>query len=268
MAELRSGRAPRPGRRPWLYLVLVLGLSVPFYFLNLTRLPTPLGLPPSFLMIVVPLLVALGMAHQEAGVRQLFIPFGLPRGTRSGRWLVFSILLVPTLVALMHLIGVLLGQGRPGMPPVSPPSLLAVAGLYLLGAIPEEVGWTMYATRPLQERHGPVLAGLVIGSAWGLWHAVPFVWQGRDWVWIVAQIGVSIVLRVIMGQVFAHTGGSLLPALIIHASINFYPELLPGGLGGYRPEILFPLGLVAAAAVTRLGCGSAGSAMSKTRMAR
>ena len=35
---------------------------------------------------------------------------------------------------------------------------------FFLGAILEEIGWTGYATGPLQERYGVLRAGLMIGA--------------------------------------------------------------------------------------------------------
>lgn len=230
-------------RRPWLFLVLVLVFSVPFYLLNLTSLPAPFDLPPSFLMIVVPLGVALILARRErGGVRALVEPFGVAR--KKLGWLVFAILLVPALIAGMHAISALQASEEFGSPRLSLGTALVVFAVYFLGAIPEEVGWTMYATRPLQERFGPLVAGVIIGAVWGVWHVLPFMSQGRDWGWIAAQVAVSIVVRVIMGMVFARSGESLLPALLIHTSMNFYVELLPNGIADYRPDLVLVLAAV------------------------
>ncbi len=226
-------------------------ISVPFYFLNLLNLTTPLGQPPSVLMIFVPLAVALGMRYREqgiGGIKDLVRPFA----TGQGRWLFFSLLVIPTLVAAMYAISLLMGLTDTGgtMLPVS--SVLFSLGLYFLGAIPEEVGWTMYASEPFTERYGPLLAGFIIGLVWGLWHVVPYLSAGRDWGWIAAQVGISVVLRMIMVQVFVRTRGSLLPALIIHASVNLYPDMLPGGLDSYHPAVLAPLLLIALVAMRPL----------------
>ncbi|MFT3943939.1 MAG: CPBP family intramembrane metalloprotease [Ancrocorticia sp.] len=251
MTEQRSGRASSGRlRRPGLFLVLVLVLSVPFYFLNLLDIPMPQGLPPSALMIAVPTIVALFLTYRErgvAGLNELFVPFG----TAPNRWLLFSILAVPTLVGAMYAITVLLGWEELGPSALSLSSIPAVAVLYFFGAIPEELGWTMYATKPLLDRYDRLRAGVLIGTVWGLWHVVPFMSQGRDWVWIVGQVGVSITLRIIMVTVFEHTQGALLPALILHASINLYPDMLPGGLNSYYPGILALLYVAAVMAMPR-----------------
>ncbi len=229
--------------------MLVLAFSVPFYFLNLLDIPMPRGLPPSALMIVMPTIVAPVLTYQEhgvAGLKELLVPFG----TVPNRWLVVSILAVPALVGAMYAFAVFIGWEEFGPSALSLSSIPAVAVLYFFGAIPEELGWTMYATKPLLDRYGRLRAGVLIGTVWGLWHVVPFISQGRGWVWIVGQVGVGITLRIIMVTVFTRTRGALLPALILHASINLYPDMLPGGLNSYHPGILALLGAVTVLAMT------------------
>lgn len=250
--RLETGAQLSRSRHPWLFILLVLVFSIPFYFLNLFSLPTPLGLPPSALMILVPFAVALGMRCQEdgtRGIKDLFLPFA----TRHGAWLLFSVLLVPLLVAAMYGLSLLLGleDGLGTMLPLDFALLSLV--LYFFGAIPEEAGWTMYATRPFVERYGAPRAGFIIGLVWGLWHLVPFMSLGHDWSWIAGQIAVSITLRMIMVQVYIGTQASLLPALAIHASINLYPDMLPGGLSSYHPTILAAFLLITLAAMRGLG---------------
>lgn len=250
MTEGHTGRTNNGrSRRPLLFLALVLVLSVPFYFLNLLDFSMPQGLPPSVLMIAVPIILACVLAYRErgvAGLKELLVPFG----SAPNRWLLFSILAVPALISGMYAIAVLRGWEEIGPSALALPSIPAVAALYFFGAIPEEIGWTMYATKPLLERYGRLRAGALIGTVWGLWHVVPFISQGRDWVWIVGQVGVSITLRIIMVTVFEHTQGALLPALILHASINLYPDMLPRGLDSYYPGILALLGAVTVLAMT------------------
>ena len=234
-----------------LFVALVLVFSIPFYFLNLFDVSLPQGLPPSVLMILVPSGAALALAYRERGTggcREMFVPFG----TTPNRWLVFSVLAVPALVGAMYAIAVLLGWDKLGPTELSPASIPFVAALYFFGAIFEEIGWTMYATKPLLERYGRLTAGALIGTIWELWHVVPFVSQGRDWIWIAGQVGVGITLRIIMVTVFEHTQGALLPALILHASINLYPDMLPGGLDSYHPGILAVLSVLAVIAMTWL----------------
>lgn len=233
-------------RRPWLFLVLVLACSLPLYLLNLLDIRLPLGLPPSVVMILVPCAVAMALAYQErgsGGIAELFRPFFVPSGPRRSWWLVFSILVIPALVFGMYLFSVWLGLDEAGS--FSPNVLWAIVfTTFFIGAIPEEVGWTKYATEPMTKRYGAMFAGGIIGLTWGLWHVIPFLAQGHPWQWILAQVALSVVLRMLMVLVFNRTAGSLLPALLIHASTNFYPETLPHRYDDYQPAVLLVLTVV------------------------
>lgn len=238
-------------RRPLAFLLGVLPLSLPFVLLNFTALPDPFGLPPSALMIVVPALLAMVMAHRDSvSIRGVWRPVLPTDEHRSLVWTGFAFAAVPLLLAGSHLVSTLTGFG-----PVAGVTSTALTPLlfavYLLGAVPEEIGWTMYATRPLQARLGVFGAGLVIGVTWELWHVLPFISQARSASWILGQVATGIALRVLMGHVFANTGGSLLPAVVMHTAINAWPHLLPGGMASYHPEVLAVLSWLTVAVVHR-----------------
>lgn len=189
-------------RRPFLFLGLTLGCSVPFYSLNTLDIPVPFGLPPSVVMILVPAAVA--------GVLT----------AREGDRLVSSLLdvhLHPLILTapLAHLLA--LGLVPAADPwPVGPAQGALIIGVFVLGAIPEELGWTSYATAPLQERYGVTLAGLLIGAVWALWHVVPWLSMGRSWRWIAWQCAMTVSMRVIMGHLFVATSAELVPAVLFH----------------------------------------------------
>lgn len=239
-------------RRPFLFLSLVLLCSIPFYALNVFDIPTPLNLPPSFIMIIVPLIVALVLAYQEAGkvgLKRLFTPFFTVKGKL---WTVFGLVAVPTLITLGYVVSVWLGLINPlpwQLPGIG--TILFVLALYFIGAIPEEVGWTMYATKLLQAKYGVFLTGCIIGLVWELWHIIPFVSQGHDTLWIVGQVLFSVALRILMGYVFANTGRGLGLAVVMHTIANAFIEFLPGGVASYNPWMLAILGWATVAIVAK-----------------
>jgi membrane protease YdiL (CAAX protease family) len=54
-----------------------------------------------------------------------------------------------------------------------------VAVLILLVAVWEEIGWTGFALPRLQERYGPLLASIILGTLWALWHLPAYFVSGQ-----------------------------------------------------------------------------------------
>ena len=52
--------------------------------------------------------------------------------------------------------------------------------LIIIGPLSEELGWRGYAQMRLQTRWNPVIAGLVVGMVWALWHLPLFLMVGTS----------------------------------------------------------------------------------------
>jgi membrane protease YdiL (CAAX protease family) len=107
----------------------------------------------------------------------------------------------------------------------------------------EEIGWTGFATPRLLARHRTFIAGLSLGLAWALWHALVdfrqnFNAQGVNWLieFFVLYIAALTAYRMLMTWVYAHTQ-SLLLAILMHASYT-------GWLLVLYPATTFEQGLV------------------------
>jgi len=104
------------------------------------------------------------------------------------------------------------------------------------GPLGEEFGWRGFALPRLQEKWGPLVASLVIGIVWGLWHLPSFFQPGTVHaelglgllpVYVVAEMG----LATIMTWVYNKTRGSLLVGgLIYHNADNFWGVVLLTGV--------------------------------------
>lgn len=233
--------------KPFTFFTIVLVGSIPFYALNWLRLPTPLGLPPSFLMIIVPMLAAFYLAYRGGGTGSILHLVGRLSPSKGKRvWWFVAVAVIPTLMCSMYLVSWLSGNSNVTGYGLTGAAALTAFVLYFIGAIPEELGWTAYATGPLQRRYGVFMTGLIIGFIWEIWHLIPFLQQGRDmFSWIIPHMIASIGIRVIMGYIYAGTAAALLPALFVHALFNFIPEILPGGYADYKPAIFMPIVLLA-----------------------
>ena len=100
------------------------------------------------------------------------------------------------------------------------------------GPLGEEFGWRGFALQNLQSKYSPIVASVIIGIVWALWHLPLFFQPGS----LHAQIGIAmlpvfiageIVLATIMTWVYNHTNGSLLVGgIILHNADNFWATTL------------------------------------------
>lgn len=230
--------------RPLTYFLWVILSSVPFWLLGIVWpiRGLPFGLPVSALMIACPAITASVLAWQEqgrSGAAQLWRRVADMRRIKSWRWLLVSVFCMP--IAMVLTFGVMRFGGLPlpadaNLPLVMTPIIFAA---YFIGAIPEEVGWTGYATEPLQQRYGVLVAGLLIGTVWAAWHVVPWwLGQGHALSWVAGQSLATIIMRVIMVWIYTSGGRSVFSALLFHATINTTYSLFPNGGSHYNPLVL------------------------------
>jgi membrane protease YdiL (CAAX protease family) len=93
------------------------------------------------------------------------------------------------------------------------PILLLIPGM---GGAWEEPGWRGFALPSLQTGNSALVASLILGVMWALWHLPLFV-TGQMGSWDVVNImGSAIVLT----WVFNSTGGSVLIVMLFHAMNN------------------------------------------------
>jgi membrane protease YdiL (CAAX protease family) len=109
--------------------------------------------------------------------------------------------------------------------------LLFLVILLVGGPVGEEFGWRGFALPRLSQRGGPLMAALVLGLPWALWH-LPNWWvphsaqfvnvQGNgNYVFFIGEFVVFIVgLSIVFAFVYFSTGASVLMVLLLHASIN------------------------------------------------
>jgi len=117
--------------------------------------------------------------------------------------------------------------------------LIAFVSMFFIGGpLLEEPGWTGFAQPRLQLLHGPLVGGLILGILWALWHLPGFLIPSQNLqdipprgtvlefvVFALALVG----LRFIIMWVVNNTRGSVLMAILTHASWNtFYSAALIG----------------------------------------
>jgi membrane protease YdiL (CAAX protease family) len=161
---------------------------------------------------------------------------------RAGiQWYLVAVLSVPVL----FIVSLLLMPG--GFTAFQIPSfgflltyLIAFVSKFFAAPFTEQPGWRGFAQPRLQERYGPLKGTLILGLLWGVWH-LPF------WVLLPGHNGAGIGLlgitipfmewmafimgfTILIAWVFNRTRGSVLLAMLFHASINATVENFPGTL--------------------------------------
>jgi uncharacterized protein len=187
--------------------------------------------------------VMTGITEGRAGVRRLLRKIVLWRVGLG--WYLFALLGLPVILALSALV---VPGNLASFEPMDPLALLLAylpffvyPALLIGGPLGEEPGWRGFALPRLQQRQGPLVGSLILGVIWTFWHVVP-VWLAS---WTAAgMLNIyNLVLylificswTIVMTWVFNNTKGSLLMAILVHASVDAFPNailwpLLPASL--------------------------------------
>ena len=145
-------------------------------------------------------------------------------------WLIPTILMIP-FAALLTLAILSLLDISIVWEAALPPAMVVPIGLliWLLGAYPEEYGWRGYALPRLLEKFNPLIASLILGSVWGIWHLplhfIPTTTQYVIPIW--QYLLLTLVLSVLYTWLYLATGGNLFIASLFHASGNIAGALIP-----------------------------------------
>jgi uncharacterized protein len=170
-----------------------------------------------------------GATEGRAGIRRLLRRIVL---WRVGlRWYLFALVGVPVVMALGTVIlpmgmASLLALG-PGYVPTYLVWFLIIA--IIGGPLLEEVGWRGFALPRLQPLYGPLTGTLILGLLWALWHLPEFLvpaWAkssgGSSFLDIVKFVVIAIAFAIVITWVFNNTKGSVLMAILVHASIDTF----------------------------------------------
>jgi CAAX protease family protein len=106
---------------------------------------------------------------------------------------------------------------------------LVVNAVYMLifVTLGEEVGWRGYALPALQARYSALLASLILGVVWGLWHLPVFFNPDTSYSNLPFLLFLAFIVpvAVLMTWLFNSTEGSVLMAMFFHAVLNTADEL-------------------------------------------
>lgn len=249
----------------YLTLYALLPLAAPFLFFPFA--PT------------VSAIVVTGIARGGQAVKALLGAYAPKRGSlgwpEALRLYALLLVLIVAAVAVVVLLDSLLngGQRLPQFTRVwalADWRLFAAGWLAALftnqGALLEELGWRGYAWPLLARKFGnPLLAAVLLGVAWALWHSpreiVPIAMGQFDLgklvvdqaLFILSCIGMTIVAVTFVN----YLGGSVLPAILIHGTLNYLYLGFETARTGVRSDMTIAPNLfwVTAALVTLLVVG-------------
>jgi membrane protease YdiL (CAAX protease family) len=169
-------------------------------------------------------LIVTGATEGRAGVRRLLKRFVQWRARPRWYLVALGINLLVWLLAYTALVGPqLLVEAVTRWSLLLSTFLPLVAFGMIIPAIAEEPGWRGFALPRLQQRHGPVVASLILGTLHGLWH-IPALMTINFGPLPLANylpfIITAALASVIYTWVYNHTGGSILIAMLVHAASN------------------------------------------------
>lgn len=178
-----------------------------------------------------PLLASLILSRvmgDPSGARRWFRSVSGVRG--QWRWILFGGLILPLLIALVHLglYRLIIGSFALSVDPpwywaasVIPLNILV---LFWMSSAIEEFGWQGFAMPRLVEEMHPLLVCLVHGIIWATWHIPLYFtggWKGDDQtIWLLYAI--TLTLTPIMFWLTRQASGSVIPAVLLHAATNHY----------------------------------------------
>lgn len=180
------------------------------------------------------------------------------------KWWLVAILLLPALrftaILLTSLLtGVPADYSHPmirDVVPLDAPLLMLVVPWIIFEILTngEEMGWRGYVLPRLQVKYNALVASLIVGVIWSVWHLPKFFGTGlgaeRSFVWFTVA---HLALAVLYTWLYNNTRGSLLLVVLFHAAENTTTVFLPGEFavpGGIEQNILIVLYIVAAIIVT------------------
>jgi membrane protease YdiL (CAAX protease family) len=134
---------------------------------------------------------------------------------------------------------------------------------FFLGAVSEELGWRGYALDELEKKWSPLVASLVLGCLWGLWHTPAFLIPGLsqyEMGGVFSLPYLSFTVSVVFGSViitraYHLTGRSILVAgILMHFMFNLSITLLAGNFESFSVPPSYWIAMPVVFFLAAVGC--------------
>lgn len=215
----------------FVYLVTWI-LWLPMIIFGIPAIVEPLYLPNILVLPGIALgasgaaLVITAIVYGASGVKGLLKRFLLWRV--GWRWFVFAVVGLPLIKVC---VGALFMSGWEPFKALAPSALVLYPAAYFshfyFGPLFEEAAWRGFALPRLQKKFSPLTGTLILGVLWGLWHLPVYLPSniqksglGGGIATFLVFMLVTLGLTVIFTWLFNNTRGSLLLAVLLHASVD------------------------------------------------
>jgi len=184
-------------------------------------------------------IIVVSLAFGRQGLRNLF---GRLLRWRAGIQWYFITLFLPAIVIFLAIsLNRLTGGTSPDFSSAAFPfgpaetplwqKLIILFLVFILGfdGLGEEIGWRGFALPKILESRSPLLASLILGALWAVWH-FPYALTKGTFLsevplhWFFINL---LALSIVYTWIFVNTNGSLLLPLLFHAAGNVTSNLLP-----------------------------------------
>lgn len=218
--------------KAWIYFVLAFSLSWSIWFVGNLILPQNLKIIALLIGGFGPLVAAMLMVRFSASRPALIAWLKATFNFRiHAIWYLLGALVLPFAIATVHHLIYILFGGQSGLN-FNVQWLGYFAYLIptaLLSGGNEEPGWRGYITPVLLHRFHPIVANVVVGVFWALWHRPLYFLQGwggnnQPFVWLVLY---AIPLSMILTWLYYRSKASIIPVMLLHAGTNVVFQYFP-----------------------------------------
>lgn len=223
---------------------------------------TPLNLPASAIMFILPALVAsilMGLQSGSSGIKWLWGQIQDKHPIKHWFVYLFALSVMPLLALIVYFILYLAGI-EIGTSEITITSVLTLLAVYTIAATCEEVGWMGYVFGPMESKWSAIKASLILGVLWALLHIAPWI-QVHGVTWTVGWVVFSIFVRIPMTFLYIRVGRTLAPTIVLHTMINVVVSIIPT----FTTDIYLPYAFAAGIILLSLAVVATGSLQNKKR---
>ncbi|MGM0620914.1 MAG: CPBP family intramembrane glutamic endopeptidase [Bacteroidota bacterium] len=144
------------------------------------------------------------------------------------KWILPTLLLLPLIFGGGIVLSILLDATEKDFSVISNPPYAIVAFFVIMftaGPLQEEFGWRGFALPRLLSHFNALTSSLILGFFWWLWHLptvfIPGAFMTSNLFLFAGLAPVIMFTSILFTWIYNNTNGSLFPALLMHASMNW-----------------------------------------------